>query len=163
MLGGPGVAMAFGKAGGNFGFKAGSMVGEHGTKALNAVSNSLAGKSGKDHPSISQYLNKLITPDRGGQDSRGGTSRAFSSIKAGGTKVDFTKGGWPTSQGYSNINKKLGTNFNAKPLKSPLEYAQRDAQWRRSITGSPDEWLDKPKPGHSQDRWKSILDNRGTG
>ncbi len=162
MLGGPGVSMAAAKAFGNMGYKAGSMVGEHGTKALNAVSNSLAGKSGKDRPGISQYLNKLVTPDGGGQGSRGGTSKAFSSIKAGGTKVDFTKGGWPTAQGYANINKKLGTNFNPTPLGSKREYAERDAQWRRSITGSPDEWLDKPKPGHSQDRWKSILDNRGT-
>jgi hypothetical protein len=153
-----GQSIQMAKAGANLGKKVGGAVGEHSTKAMNAVANSLTSK--KRGTGVSKLLNEYT--GGGGQDtSGGGPSKVARSISADGTRVNFTKGGWPTAQGYANINKKLGTNFDPTPLNDPKEYAKRDAEWRKSITGSDEEWLSKPEPGYSQARWKSILENTG--
>ena len=113
-----------------------------------------------------------VTPSPGnpyqqvGRSKGSGGSGGGGSVTAGGQPVSFTKGGWPTSEGYANINKALGTNFQDSTLDNPLEYAQRDAQWRESVSGNPNEWLenyDKSNPDHqnySQKRWEDILNNK---
>ncbi len=121
------------------------------------------GSSGGAEIGGSAVANSKISNRSAGSTGGGG---GFSS---GGKQVDFTKGGWPTNKGYENINKALGTNFQPTPLNSPREYAERDAEWRKSVSGSDKEWInpqeyDKSNPEHanySQNRWKDIMDNHG--
>lgn len=140
-------------------------------KALHMVSNTLSGnKAGGIHSALGMGGGAgggSGSGGSGGGSNMSGLNKVAGSINSGGAKVDFTKGGWPTQQGYANINQKLGTNFNPTQLNSPKEYAQRDAQWRQSVSGNDNEWLnnyDRSNPDHqnySQKRWKDILDNQG--